>query len=138
VVGVTVRVYLLWCGEEQLDKGGVGFVLEVLCFERSFNRKDGAPNFKGKGQLQGQRPTSKAKSKFKGEGQLQRRRASGGLLGGALALLGDFCEFAGFYVVDEAAYGDVLDIGVVPDAGDLAADVLLGVFEGVEMGWADG
>ena len=59
-------------------------------------------------------------------------------MGGALALLGDFGELAGFYVVDEAAHGDVPDVGVVLDAGDLAADILLDVLEGMEMRWADG
>ena len=52
---------------------------------------------------------------------------------GALALLGDFGELAGFYVVDEAAHGDVVDVRVVLDAGDLAADILLDVLEGVKV-----
>ena len=50
-----------------------------------------------------------------------------------MALPGDFGELAGFYVVDEAAYGDVVDVGMIFDAGDLAADVLLGVFEGMKV-----
>src|ERR1700675_1519125 len=91
------------------------------------NRKDGAPNVKGR------KPTSKTKANFKTKKQIQRRRVSGGLLRGALALLGDFGELAGFYVVDEAAHGDVLDIRVVLDAGDLAADILLDVLEGVKV-----
>ena len=53
-------------------------------------------------------------------------------------MLGDFCELAGFYVVDEAAHGDVPDVGMVLDAGDLAADILLGVLEGVEVRWGNG
>ena len=94
-----------------------------------------------KAQTQRRSPSSKAKRNFKSKAQLQKllqeRRGLGGLLGGALALVGDFGEFPGFYVVDEAAHGDVLDIGVVPDAGDLAADILLDVLKGVEMRWAD-
>jgi hypothetical protein len=87
-------------------------------------------------------PSSKAKLKGKVERQkaqlLKTKEASGGLLRGALlgralALLGDFGELAGFYVVDEAAHGDVAHIGVVFDAGDLAADILLKVLEGVEV-----
>ncbi len=50
-------------------------------------------------------------------------------------MLGDFGELAGFYVVDEATYGDVADVRVVLDAGDLAADILLDVLEGVEVRW---
>ena len=67
--------------------------------------------------------------------QLQKQRASGELLRGASALLGDFGELAGFYVVDEAAHGDVVDVRVVLDAGDLTADILLGVLEGMEVRW---
>jgi len=81
-------------------------------------------------------PTSKTETSSKTRRSFK-DRGSGGLLGGALALVGDFGEFPGFYVVDEAAHGDVLDIGVVPDAGDLAADILLDVLKGVEMRWAD-
>src|ERR1700722_2326147 len=90
--------------------------------------------------LQSQRlkRTSKAKCNFKGKAQLQKQRASGRLLGGALALLGDFGKLAGFYVVDEAAHGNALNVGVVLDAGDLAADILLNVLEGVEVSWRDG
>ena len=44
-------------------------------------------------------------------------------------LLGDFGELAGVYVVDEAAHGDVVDVRMALDAGDLAADILLEVFE---------
>jgi hypothetical protein len=60
------------------------------------------------------------------------------MLGGTLALIGDFCELGGFYVVDEAAHGDVPDVGVVLDAGDLAADILPGVLEGMGVSWRDG
>jgi hypothetical protein len=70
---------------------------------------------------------------LKGKGELQAQRGSGGVLRGALALLGDFGELAGFYVVDETAYRDVLDVGVVLDAGDLAPDILLDVLEGVKV-----
>jgi hypothetical protein len=66
------------------------------------------------------------------------KSGSGGLLGGPLARLGDFGELARFYVVDEAAYGDVADEGMIFDAGDLAADILLDVFEGMEGGGRDG
>jgi len=52
-----------------------------------------------------------------------------------VALLGDFGELAGFYVVDEAAHGDVAYVGMIFDAGHLAAYVLLGVLEGVEVRW---
>jgi hypothetical protein len=131
---VAIRVYLLWCGGEQLDKAGVDFrALRRIALSASFNygtwsiQKNPHPCKKRKGP-----------PKFRGEEQLQKQRASGGLLGGALALLGDFCEFAGFYVVDEAAYRDIADVGVVLDAGDLAADVLLEIFEGVEVRWDDG
>jgi hypothetical protein len=48
-------------------------------------------------------------------------------------LLGDFRELAGFNVVDEAAHGDVAYVGMIFDAGDLAADILLEVFERVEV-----
>jgi hypothetical protein len=82
------------------------------------NRKDGPPKFKGK------EPPD-----FKGI------RALGRLLGGASTLVGDFGELAGFYVVDEATYGDVADVRVVLDAGDLPADILLDVLEGVEVRW---
>jgi hypothetical protein len=53
-------------------------------------------------------------------------------------LLGDFRELAGFNVVDEAAHGDVAYVGMIFDAGDLAADILLDVFEGVEVRRRDG
>ena len=53
-------------------------------------------------------------------------------------MLGDFGKLAGFYVVDKTSHGDVLDVRVVLDAGYLAADILLGVFEGVKVRWADG
>jgi hypothetical protein len=67
--------------------------------------------------------------------QLQRQRASGGLLGGAVALPRDFGELAGLYVIDEAAHRDVADVRVVLDAGDLAANILLNVLEGVKVRW---
>ncbi len=53
-------------------------------------------------------------------------------------MLGDFGELAGFYVVDEAAHRDVLDVRVILDAGDLAADILLDIPEGVEVRWGYG
>ncbi len=55
------------------------------------------------------------------------------MLRGVLLLVENFRELAGFYVVDEAAHGDVLDVRVIFDAGDLAADILLDVLEGVEV-----
>ena len=57
---------------------------------------------------------------------------------GASALVGDFGELAGIYIVDEAAHGDVADVRVVLDAGDLAADILLNVLEGVKVRWGYG
>ena len=45
----------------------------------------------------------------------------------------DFGELAGLYVVDEAAHRDVADVWVVLDAGDLAANILLNVLEGMKV-----
>jgi hypothetical protein len=55
-----------------------------------------------------------------------------------LVLLGDFGELAGVYVVDEAAHGDVVDVRMALDAGDLEADILLEVFERVKVRWCYG
>src|SRR5271154_3279925 len=62
---------------------------------------------------------------------------SGFLLGGAGCFLFHFVELACFHVIDEPADRDAVDVRMVLDAPDLAADVIFQILESVEVDWRD-